>query len=147
QLAIPFGGGLRFALNDNIRIGAELGLRKLFTDYLDDVSTVYADQNELMAFRGPEAVELAYRGDELQNSTLSYPAAGAQRGGAKLKDWYYFTGINISLRIGSKGTGGGFGNKRMRSEEHTSELQSREKIVCRLLLEKKKNDNFIKILI
>src|SRR5207302_10910510 len=27
---------------------------------------------------------------------------------------------------------------RNRSEEHTSELQSREKIVCRLLLEKKK---------
>src|SRR5690606_25379100 len=26
------------------------------------------------------------------------------------------------------------------SEEHTSELQSREKIVCRLLLEKKKSD-------
>src|SRR5690606_41124999 len=28
-----------------------------------------------------------------------------------------------------------------RSEEHTSELQSRENIVCRLLLEKKKNRN------
>src|SRR5690606_40115029 len=28
--------------------------------------------------------------------------------------------------------------KRRRSEEHTSELQSREKLVCRLLLEKKK---------
>src|SRR5690606_41792566 len=27
---------------------------------------------------------------------------------------------------------------RMRSEEHTSELQSRENLVCRLLLEKKK---------
>src|SRR5690606_42038184 len=27
-----------------------------------------------------------------------------------------------------------------RSEEHTSELQSRENIVCRLLLEKKKNE-------
>src|SRR5690606_40170145 len=27
-----------------------------------------------------------------------------------------------------------------RSEEHTSELQSREKLVCRLLLEKKKQD-------
>src|SRR5690606_40250646 len=27
----------------------------------------------------------------------------------------------------------------MRSEEHTSELQSRENLVCRLLLEKKKN--------
>src|SRR5690606_41244398 len=28
-----------------------------------------------------------------------------------------------------------------RSEEHTSELQSRENLVCRLLLEKKKNNN------
>src|SRR5690606_39481893 len=28
----------------------------------------------------------------------------------------------------------------IRSEEHTSELQSRENIVCRLLLEKKKQD-------
>src|SRR5690606_41693861 len=29
--------------------------------------------------------------------------------------------------------------ERVRSEEHTSELQSRENLVCRLLLEKKKN--------
>src|SRR5690606_33437940 len=29
----------------------------------------------------------------------------------------------------------------LRSEEHTSELQSRENLVCRLLLEKKKNYN------
>src|SRR5207302_2332954 len=29
--------------------------------------------------------------------------------------------------------------RRSRSEEHTSELQSRENLVCRLLLEKKKN--------
>src|SRR5690606_39649643 len=30
----------------------------------------------------------------------------------------------------------------LRSEEHTSELQSRENLVCRLLLEKKKGWNF-----
>src|SRR5947209_16274094 len=30
-----------------------------------------------------------------------------------------------------------------RSEEHTSELQSRQYLVCRLLLEKKKNKNII----
>src|SRR3712207_8647061 len=30
---------------------------------------------------------------------------------------------------------------RRRSEEHTSELQSRQYLVCRLLLEKKKNQN------
>src|SRR3712207_9582453 len=32
-----------------------------------------------------------------------------------------------------------FDQLRMRSEEHTSELQSRQYLVCRLLLEKKKN--------
>src|SRR5690606_39738652 len=31
--------------------------------------------------------------------------------------------------------------KQSRSEEHTSELQSRENLVCRLLLEKKKNQH------
>src|SRR5690606_40204304 len=31
-----------------------------------------------------------------------------------------------------------FKNRAVRSEEHTSELQSRENLVCRLLLEKKK---------
>src|SRR3712207_7166598 len=30
-----------------------------------------------------------------------------------------------------------------RSEEHTSELQSRQYLVCRLLLEKKKNSSYI----
>src|SRR5690606_41996860 len=34
--------------------------------------------------------------------------------------------------------GGALGITVVRSEEHTSELQSREKLVCRLLLEKKK---------
>src|SRR2546422_1646378 len=32
-------------------------------------------------------------------------------------------------------------NAALRSEEHTSELQSRLHLVCRLLLEKKKNDS------
>src|SRR3712207_7888311 len=33
------------------------------------------------------------------------------------------------------------GHAQMRSEEHTSELQSRQYLVCRLLLEKKKQRN------
>src|SRR5690606_39509458 len=36
---------------------------------------------------------------------------------------------------------GNVGPRKLRSEEHTSELQSRENIVCRLLLEKKNNKN------
>src|SRR3712207_8798593 len=36
--------------------------------------------------------------------------------------------------------------RRARSEEHTSELQSRQYLVCRLLLEKKKNKQLLFIL-
>src|SRR5690349_24559161 len=35
--------------------------------------------------------------------------------------------------------------RRMRSEEHTSELQSRRDLVCRLLLEKKKQDRAVEV--
>src|SRR3712207_8429945 len=35
----------------------------------------------------------------------------------------------------------------IRSEEHTSELQSRQYLVCRLLLEKKKNTNRLTMLV
>src|SRR3712207_7278503 len=35
------------------------------------------------------------------------------------------------------------GAEMQRSEEHTSELQSRQYLVCRLLLEKKKNTSFL----
>src|SRR3712207_8826303 len=34
-----------------------------------------------------------------------------------------------------------------RSEEHTSELQSRQYLVCRLLLEKKKNSKYLRTLV
>src|SRR5690606_39587278 len=39
---------------------------------------------------------------------------------------------------GALGADGKLGAELLRSEEHTSELQSRENLVCRLLLEKKK---------
>ena len=104
QFAIPFGGGLKFSLSDNLQVGLEIGLRKLFTDYLDDVSMSYVDSATLFAARGAQAVDLAYRGDEVPGNT-GYPAAGAQRGNAKYKDWYYFSGIRVSYRLNNKKNG------------------------------------------
>src|SRR5256885_11351880 len=43
-----------------------------------------------------------------------------------------------AARHGSTASGGGGINEAVRSEEHTSELQSPCNLVCRLLLEKKK---------
>ncbi|MEO6329491.1 MAG: DUF6089 family protein [Ginsengibacter sp.] len=109
QLSIPFGGGVKFALSDNVRLGVEVGMRKLFTDYLDDVSTTYVDRNLLLQNRGAKAVELAFRGGELKNGAV-YPAADSKRGGAKVKDWYYFTGLTASFKIGG-GDGSGKAGK------------------------------------
>jgi hypothetical protein len=105
QFALPFGFGAKYAINDNIRIGAEFGLRKLFTDYLDDVSTNYADENDLRTQRGDLSANLAYRGDEVAGGNPAYPAKGAQRGGAEQKDWYYLTGLTLSFRLGNGGSG------------------------------------------
>ena len=106
QLAIPLGGGIKYSISDNVRLGFEVGLRKLFTDHLDDVSTTYADEFDLIAARGPQAADLAYRGDELPGGQ-PYPAKGAQRGGSKEKDWYYFTGLHLTFRLGAGGGGRG----------------------------------------
>ena len=99
QVAIPFGAGIKLWLSDNINAGFEIGFRKLFTDYLDDVSSNYIDPGVLLANRGAKAVELSYRGDELKNGSPIYPAVGTQRGNPVNKDWYYFAGFTLSFRL------------------------------------------------
>jgi hypothetical protein len=104
-VSIPFGAGIKMALNQQVRLGFEIGLRKTFTDYLDDVSTTFADKTQLLQNNGPLAVQLAFRSDELK-PTFIYPAAGSIRGNPASKDWYYFAGFTISFRInGGDGSG------------------------------------------
>ena len=106
QFSIPFGFGVKVILGERIQVGAELGFRKLFTDYLDDVSGNYADSAALAGARGILATELAYRG------AGPHPADGTMRGNAKLKDWYYTTGIKLSYKLGGYG-GGKRGEKKL----------------------------------
>jgi Domain of unknown function (DUF6089) len=94
QINIPFGAGVKFALSNNIRVGAELSYRTLFTDYLDDVSTNYPDLS-LLTRRG---ASLSYRGDELK-PPIPFPGEGAQRGNPDVKDNYYFLMFRFSYRL------------------------------------------------
>lgn len=107
QLAIPFGAGVKFQVSEKIRIGIEAGLRKTFTDYLDDVSGNYADPADLLTNKGQLAVDLSYRGDEIPGGNPAYPNKGDQRGSPKYKDYYYFTGLHLSYRL-PEGNGNGF---------------------------------------
>ena len=52
--------------------------------------------------RGAKAVEMAFRGDELKSGASTYPADGTIRGGSKFKDWYYFSGVSISIGLGKR---------------------------------------------
>lgn len=99
QWAIPFGGGVRYAISDAFSIGLEFSQRKTFTDYLDDVSTHYVDRDVLLGAKGAKAVELAYRGGQAPSGSPQYPAHGEQRGTPSEMDWYYFFGLSTDIKL------------------------------------------------
>ncbi len=103
-------------LSDAWTLGFEVGIRKTFTDYLDDVSKTYVDQNLLRRF-GQKSVDFAYRGDEVTDKGVTrgvYPADGTIRGSDKHSDWYIFSGLTITYRIGG-GNRGPFGRQKFSS--------------------------------
>ena len=91
QISIPMGGGLKIAVNKTFNIILEYGIRKTFTDYLDDVSTSYI---------GGNLIDMSPLGIEMSDKSLNGPQAkDFQRGDSKDKDWYTFTGITLSFKI------------------------------------------------
>jgi hypothetical protein len=98
QFSIPLGFGIKFTKNDKWNFGFEFGMRKTFTDYLDDVSRYYPDFEELAHVNGEFAAELSWRGDEL-NPTADPPGKGSGRGDLTDLDWYIFTGFFFSYNL------------------------------------------------
>ncbi len=113
QVSIPFGGGLKYAINDKWNLGVELGFRKTFTDYLDDVSTSYVDLATLAANNGELAAELSWRGDEV-NPDATPPNDGQGRGDSNDLDWYLISGITVSYNFTDNGLVGARGRSRGR---------------------------------
>lgn len=60
QPAIPIGAGVKFRINDRLDLGFEVGMRILFTDYIDDVGGEYPNMFDLRDNLGENA-ELAIR--------------------------------------------------------------------------------------
>ncbi len=91
QFAIPIGVGVKFSLGKRIGFNLELGIRKTFTDYLDDVhSASYVDPNILLTENGPLAAALSNRSGRLYG----------QRGNPSNKDWYLFAGGMLTFQLG-----------------------------------------------
>lgn len=90
QFSVPFGAGVKAHVAKRMGITFEWGMRKTFTDYLDDVSTVYVDP----VFLTPQAAVLSNRS--------RFPGiTGGQRGNSLTKDWYNFTGVILTFLLTS----------------------------------------------
>lgn len=69
QMAIPFGGGFKYALNPNFILNFEVGIRKLFFDQLD-----------------------GYSDGDITNKNYQY-------GNKYDNDWYNYIGVSVSYII------------------------------------------------
>jgi hypothetical protein len=116
QIAIPFGAGARFRLNEVLDLWADVGFRYTFTDYLDDVSKNVVD---VTRFTDPLAQAMSYRSNEVPNPGLptvpvtingqtvqivngygnEYPTNN--RGNKKNNDVYMVTSLKITYILGA----------------------------------------------
>ncbi|SMO65231.1 type IX secretion system protein PorG [Solitalea koreensis] len=91
QFAVPLGIGFKANLKGQFNIFSELGYRYTFTDYIDDVSSYYANLS-----MSPNSTTQFYADRSLE---AGYPAnkPGTQRGDLNKKDMYMFGVVGISI--------------------------------------------------
>lgn len=96
--AIPFGMGIKYALNQNWALNFEVSSRYAFTDFLDDVSGVYPNINEINYYEnGVNIGELLYdRSTEVGTKT---GITNKQRGTSSDKDRFLFVGVTLTYTI------------------------------------------------
>jgi hypothetical protein len=96
-LTIPAGIGFRMGISKMWRVGLELSYVKTFSDYIDDVSTTYADPALLSS---PEA---QYFSNPVAGSSPLVP--GEKRGDSKQKDAYYHVNLILTRNLTYKDYG------------------------------------------
>lgn len=98
-LTIPFGVGFRIGLDRTWRVGLELAYVKTFSDYIDDVSTKFADPSKLSS---PVAI---YFSNPTKNPTNTAYMAGKKRGDSEHKDAYYHINFIVTRNLTFKDYG------------------------------------------
>ncbi len=104
-VVLPLGAGFRYELNREWTIGAQLVHRVTFTDYMDDVSTNYFDNDLISQTQGELAAHFAdpslgyYVDESGRELPLNSTFTGAQRGDPTDNDAYFFFTINAYYKI------------------------------------------------
>ena len=110
QVSLPFGGGVRYRISRNLDASIEIGFRKTFTGYLDDVSNTYVDLSGASAdarYLGGYNGGNVYMGQPGQGITNLSTGLGRgfkpdnKRGEGK-DDWYVITGVSLNYILNPK---------------------------------------------
>ena len=83
-LVIPFGGGLKLLLTNQLNLGLELGFRPTTSDALDQLGSPLPALPRYETPLGPDTIALP--------QSLNF-------GNPNSKDWYYFLGLTISYTL------------------------------------------------
>jgi hypothetical protein len=105
-----YGAGLKMDLSYEWSLNIDISARRLFSDYLDDVSSVYPDADDVEDLRGEFATLFIDRSPELYaqdpafftRNSLEAPIGtpGRQRGNSRINDTYVYLGIGIYYYFG-----------------------------------------------
>jgi hypothetical protein len=96
QVTIPYGVGFRYRPNRQWAYGFVISPRFTFTDYIDDCSTVYFDNNIIREQKGDIA---AYFADPSRGEIPGQTLTGEQRGDPEDKDSYIFAYFTINYAL------------------------------------------------
>ncbi len=100
QLNIPMGAGLKYELSPLINVRGELIYRKLFTDYLDDLSTTYIDPALFDKYFGAGSVKATNASILYDRQIEKRTGINGKRGTATNNDAYFTVNLKLSIIIG-----------------------------------------------
>ena len=107
QFGLLIGGGFKWNLNQNWSLNLDIQSRILATDYLDDVSGVYADRRVIEGYRGVgPASALADRSIEQREIPIGIP--GHQRGDSRRNDSFLTFQLGLIYRFYQLSCPGGY---------------------------------------
>ena len=100
QLCIPLGIGFKYTIDRQWGLGLEFGIRKTFTDYIDDVSTTYIDLSQYQTGDQYDVGQfLSNPSDRSDPAAANTTAPGQQRGDPRYKDSYMFAIFSVNYKI------------------------------------------------
>ncbi len=97
-MCMPFGMGFKWQFARHFACETNINFRRVFSDYLDDVSTVYPDNNETFLKKGVIGAYLTDPSSAVNNSVPLF-SKGDRRGNQDYTDWYVTTTVSISYRF------------------------------------------------